>query len=73
MKEFKSEHLNFLRKKYANRVIIGDININSIRNRFDHLIAMTKGNVDALTISGTTLDESFPSMQFNIDEYNIFR
>ena len=72
-KKFSSEHLSFLRKKHPNRVTIGNININSIRNKFDHLIAITKGNVDVLMISETKLDESFPSMQFNIDRYSIFR
>ena len=71
--EFSPEHLSFLRKKHSNRVIIGHININSIRNKFDHLIAITKGNVDVLMISETKLDESVPFMQFNIDGYNIFR
>ena len=41
--------------------------------KFDHLIAITKGNVDVSMISETKLDESFPSMQFNIDRYSIFR
>ena len=50
-KEFSSEHLSFLREKHPNRVIIGHININSIRNKFDHLIAITKRNVDVLMIS----------------------
>ena len=72
-KEFSSEHLSFLREKHPNRVIIGHININSIRNKFDHLTAITKKNLDMLIISETILDESFPSMQFNIDGYNIFR
>ena len=53
--------------------IIGHININSIRNKFYYLIAITKGNVDVLMISETKLDESFPSMHFNIDRYSIFR
>ena len=72
-KEFNSDHLSFLRKKHLNRVIIEHININSIRNKFDHLIAFIKGNVDVLMMSETKSDESFPSMQFNINEYNIFR
>ena len=66
-KEFNSEHLSFLRKKHPNRVIIGGLNINSIRNKFDHLIAITKENADTLMLSETKLDESFPSIQFNID------
>ena len=62
--------MSFLRKKHPNRVIIGHINISSIRNK---LIAITKGNVDVLMTLETKLDEPFPSMQFNIDGYNIFR
>ena len=61
-KEFSSEYLSFLREKHPNHVIIGHININSIRNKFDHLIAITIKNVDVLMISETILDESFPSM-----------
>ena len=53
--------------------MIRHININSIRNKFHHLIDVTKGNVDALMISETKLDESFPSMQFSIAGYKIFR
>ena len=33
--------LSFHRKKHPNRVIIGDINVNPIRNKFDILIAIT--------------------------------
>ena len=72
-KEFSSEHLRFLSKKDPNCVIIGHININSIRNKFYYLIAITKGCVDVLMISETKLDASFPSMQFNIDRYSISR
>ena len=72
-KEFNSEHLSFLGKKYPKSVIIGDININSIRNKLNHLIAITKGNIDVLMILEAKLNESFPSTLFNIDGYNFFR
>ena len=72
-KELNSEHLSFLGKKYPNSVIIGDININSIRNKLSHLIAITKGNIDVLMILEAKLNESFPSTLFNIDVYNFFR
>ena len=61
----------FLGTKHLNRVFIGHINIKSVRNKIDQLIAITKGNVDVLIISETKLDESFFSIQFNIDWYNI--
>ena len=72
-KEFSSEHLSFSRKKHPNSAIIGHINIDSIRNKFNHLIAIIKGNVNVLMVSEIKLDEPFSSMKFNIDGYNIFR
>ena len=67
-KEFSSEHLSFLRKKLPNRVTIRHININSITSKSDHLIAITKGNIDVLMISETKLDESFPSMHSTLTD-----
>ena len=52
-----------------NRIIIAQININSIRNKFDALVSGIRGNVDILTISETKIDDSFPNKQFLIDGY----
>ena len=52
-----------------NRIIIAQININSIRNKFDALVSGIRGNVDILTISETKIDDSFPNRQFLIDGY----
>ena len=49
------------------------VNVNSIRNNFVYLTAITKENVDELMISKTKLDESFPSMEFINGGYNFFR
>ena len=48
------------------RIILGHLNINSIRTKFDLLVDQIKGNVDIMGISETKLDESFPSGQFKI-------
>ena len=53
----------------VNRVVIGHININSIRNKFDMLSDMIKDNIDILMVSETKLDSSFPQAQFRIEGY----
>ena len=45
-------------------IIIGQININAIRTKFDDLVKKMKGNMDVLTISETKLDASFPTSQY---------
>ena len=49
--------------------MIGHININSIRNKFEMLSNSIKGNLDILMISETKLDSTFPSNQFTIEGY----
>ena len=52
-----------------NRVIIAQININSIRNKFDALVSGIRGNVDILMTSETKIDDSSPTRQFLINGY----
>ena len=54
-----------------NKIIVGQLNINSIRNKFDFLAQQVKGNIDILMISETKLDESFPVGQFLIAGYSV--
>ena len=56
--------LRSLRVKNPNKVIIGHLNINSLRNKFELLTHQIKDNIDILMISETKLDESFPTTQF---------
>ena len=51
------------------KTIVGHLNINSIKNKFDFLAQQVKGDIDILMISETKLDESFPVSQFLIDGY----
>ena len=67
------QHLNDLRRKTIGRLILAHININSIRYKFDQLVYGVKGKVDVLMITETKLDDSFPTMQFNIEGYHTFR
>ena len=63
------ETLKKIQIKNVNRVAIGHININSIRNKFDMLSSMAKDNIDNLMVSEIKLDSSFPQAQFRIEGY----
>ena len=52
-----------------NRVVIGHININSIRKKFDPLSSFVKDNIDILMVLETNLDSSFPQTQFRMEGY----
>ena len=43
------------------KVTLVYVNINSIRSKFDSLLYMLDKNVDIFLISGTKLDDFFPS------------
>lgn len=51
-------------------MIIGHININLIRNKFEIIKNCIKCNVDILLTSETELDESFHIGQFQIDGFS---
>ena len=53
--------LHEIRIKNANRLIIGHLNVNSLRNKFEMLEELIKDKIDIFLISETKLDSSFPS------------
>ena len=58
-----------VRKINLKRIILGHLNINSIRNKFNKLVDQIKGNADITIISETKLDDSFLNGQFKIPGY----
>ena len=58
-----------LRINKNKRLIIGHINIISLRNKFKMLKYCIKGYADTLTTE-TKLDESFPNVQFQTDDFS---
>ena len=56
-----------IRSKNPNRLIIANLNINSLRNKFDLLVEILHSNVNILLISKTKTDSSFPTAQFKIE------
>ena len=63
-KESPQSVLQNLRLKNVDKVIIGHININSVRNKIHLLADIINGRVDILLISETKLDCTFPKPQF---------
>ena len=59
-----------LRLRNVNRVLIGNININSIPNKFSQLKELILKYVDILVITETKLDDSFPNAQFLVEGFS---
>ena len=47
-----------------NGLISGQLNINSMRNKFEQRSTIVNSKIDILMISETKLDETFPATQF---------
>ena len=63
--------LKNLRVSYPNNIIIGHLNINSIRNKFEMLSMSVAQYVDILMLSKTKLDSTFLSIQFLINGFSV--
>ena len=63
--------LNRLRCKNIDGLLIGHLNVNSIRNKFHNLSDLIKGKIDLLLVSETKINASFPSNQFKIPGYQL--
>ena len=60
-----------LKLRNLNRLIFGQININSIRNKFELLFSLVLNNIDVLLISETKIDNTFPVSQFCVPGYSV--
>ena len=60
-------NLHAIRKHNTYRLIIGQLNINSVRHEFEGLVQQLTRNIDILMVLETKLDNSFPENQFLID------
>ena len=65
-----SKILKEIRAKNRDRLIIGSLNINSVRGKIEPLKFLVKNNLDVILISEAKLDSSFPTEQFNIDGFS---
>ena len=62
--------LKNIRLKNTNRVIIGNLNINSLPNKFAQLQEIVLMYADILILKETKLDDSFPTSQFMVDGFS---
>ena len=62
--------LKDIKLKNINRVIIIQLDINSLRNKFDFLKETVTGYVDIFLITESKLDNSFPTAQFQINGFS---
>ena len=58
-----------IRHKNINRLIIAQLNINSLWKKFESLQHLINKNIDVLLISETRIDSSFLSVQFYLQGY----
>ena len=61
--------LKELRLKNLHRIIIGHLNVNSIRNKFDTVFDLIQGKIDIFLISETKIDNTFPTSQFKMSGF----
>ena len=62
--------LKDIRKSNVNKLVFGQLNINSLRNKLDLLHELIKGFIHVFMISETKLDDSVPEGQFFTDGYH---
>ena len=58
------ESIKKLKFEIPNKLFIGHLNINSIRNNFEFMFDIVGKNVDVFLISETKLNKTFPNGQF---------
>ena len=59
-----------LRIKNSEKVVIGNLNINSLPNKFDQLKETVLKYVDVLVLTESKLDDSFTKVQFLVDGFS---
>ena len=62
--------LKNLRLKNVGRLVVGYLNINSVRNKFEGLKDFVSDHIDVLMVAETKIDNSFPKGQFFIQGYS---
>ena len=60
------DHLKMLKLQNPNKIVIGHLHINSIRNKFEFLKETVGENIDILLVSESKIDGTFPIDQFTM-------
>ena len=64
-----SDILSNPKVRVNNKLIIGNLNINSFAGKFDKLKLMVQHKVDILVLTETKIDSSFLNQQFHIEGF----
>ena len=59
-----------LRIRNSNKIIIGNLNINSLPNKFEQLKDIVMQHIDILVLTETKLDDTFPTAQFLVNGFS---
>ena len=65
-----NSNLHQVKINNPSRIIFGQININSIRNKFEQLTYIVSNEIYILMVSETKLDDTFPTSQFLMQGYS---
>ena len=65
------DRLRKLKLDNPNKIVIGHLNINSIRNKFLFLKEIVDSNIDIFLVSETKLNDTFPDGQFTMDGFHL--
>ena len=63
--------LRSLKLRNLNRLLFGQINVNSNRNKFELLFSLVSNNIDTLLISEMKIDNTISVSQFCVTGYSI--
>ena len=69
-KELELEDLKPLRNRNKQKIIIGHLNINSLRYKFESLSVILEKNIDIFLVSETKIDDAYPTNQFLIEGFS---
>ena len=68
MQENPIDSIRKLKLSNRHKIMLGHLNINSLRNKFESIADVIQGTFDIFLLS-----ESFPDKQFSLNNYRIFR
>ena len=60
--------LIYLRVNYSNNIIVGHLNMKSLRNKFEVLLSLIADTFNIFLLSKTKFDDTFTAVQFSINE-----
>ena len=73
MQENRIDSIRQLKLSNPHKIILGHLNINTLRNKFESIADVIQGTFDIFLLSEIKIDESVPDKQFRLNNYKIFR